>query len=90
MVGVSGMEIKREDIYKPEIDLKISSSYGPGRYDKDYEEFGYKYPFEYVRWTETRNMEAYLNLLKTNKISVSKLISSVHNINDVTEAFSTF
>lgn len=87
LVGVSGMEIKREDIYKPEIDLKISSSYGPGRYDRDYEELGFKYPFAYIRWTETRNMEAYLNLLSSKKISISNLISSVHKIDDVTDAF---
>ena len=63
LVGVSGMEIKREDIYSKELDFQISTSYGPGRYDKNYEEKGIDYPYSYVRWTEKRNIEEYLRLL---------------------------
>ena len=63
LVGVSGMEIKREDIYKKELDFKISTSYGPGRYDREYEDKGHDYPYAYVRWTENRNMTEYLNML---------------------------
>ncbi|WP_206208098.1 zinc-binding alcohol dehydrogenase, partial [Vibrio sp. V10_P2A27P122] len=59
LVGVVGMEINRADIYAKELDFKISTSYGPGRYDRSYEEKGVDYPYAYVRWTEKRNMEEY-------------------------------
>jgi len=63
LVGVSGMEIKRGDIYAKELDFLISTSYGPGRYDSNYEDKGLDYPFSYVRWTENRNMTEYLRLV---------------------------
>ena len=56
LVGVSGMELKRGDMYQKEIDFLISTSYGPGRYDENYEKKGLDYPYGYVRWTENRNM----------------------------------
>lgn len=87
LVGVSGMEIKREDIYAKELDFFVSTSYGPGRYDKNYEEKGLDYPFAYVRWTENRNMTEYLRLLKDNVITVKPLVTKVFDINNVTEAY---
>jgi predicted dehydrogenase/threonine dehydrogenase-like Zn-dependent dehydrogenase len=87
LVGVVGMEIKRDDMYAKELDFLISTSYGPGRYDKAYEEKGIDYPFSYVRWTENRNMAEYLRLVHEGKISLEKLINAVFPITQVSEAF---
>lgn len=87
LVGVSGMEIKREDIYQKEIDFLISSSYGPGRYDSNYEEKGLDYPFAFVRWTENRNMTEYLRLIKDGKVNVDVLINGIFEIEKVEEAY---
>ncbi|MCP4551285.1 MAG: Gfo/Idh/MocA family oxidoreductase, partial [Bacteroidetes bacterium] len=87
LVGVSGMEINRGDIYAKELDFIISTSYGPGRYDSNYEEKGMDYPYSYVRWTENRNMTEYLRMLSSGQINVEKLIHSVYGIEKVTEAF---
>lgn len=89
LVGVSGMEIKREDIYNKELDFMISTSYGPGRYDRNYEEKGLDYPYAYVRWTENRNMEEYLRLLGAGNIKIGKIINGVYPISKVEEAFSS-
>ena len=74
-VGAVGLEIPRKEYYAKELDLVVSRSYGPGRYDLDFEEKGHDYPIGYVRWTETRNMEAFLALLSQNKLNVSPLIT---------------
>lgn len=87
LVGVVGMEIKREDMYAKELDFLISTSYGPGRYDKNYEEKGLDYPYSYVRWTENRNMTEYLRLVHTGAIKLDKLIDAKYPIEQVTEAF---
>jgi len=87
IVGVVGMEIKREDMYRKELDLLISTSYGPGRYDAKYEEKGLDYPYAYVRWTENRNMEEYLRLVHRGQIQLDKLIYAVYPIDRVAEAF---
>ncbi|MGB7568046.1 MAG: bi-domain-containing oxidoreductase, partial [Chitinivibrionales bacterium] len=87
LVGVSGMEIKREDIYQKEIDFQISTSYGPGRYDKDYELKGIDYPYAYVRWTENRNMSEYLRMIDTGCINLDKLINAVYPAKEMTAAF---
>jgi predicted dehydrogenase/threonine dehydrogenase-like Zn-dependent dehydrogenase len=87
LVGVSGMEINRADIYTKELDFLMSTSYGPGRYDKTYEDKGIDYPYAYVRWTENRNMTEYLRLLSTKQIQLDKLIDGVYTIEKVTEAF---
>jgi len=87
LVGVVGMEIKREDMYVKELDFLISTSYGPGRYDKNYEEKGLDYPYSYVRWTENRNMTEYLRLVHTGMIKLDKLIDANYPIEKVTEAF---
>jgi predicted dehydrogenase/threonine dehydrogenase-like Zn-dependent dehydrogenase len=87
LVGVSGMEIKREDIYSKEIDFLVSTSYGPGRYDKDYEEKGVDYPYAYVRWTENRNMEEYCRLVSNKKLDLSIFNYGVFNIKEVEKAY---
>lgn len=87
LVGVSGMEIERKDIYKKELDFLISSSYGPGRYDKNYEEKGVDYPYHYIRWTENRNMSEYLRLLNKGIIKLDEIISAVYPLENVVEAF---
>jgi predicted dehydrogenase/threonine dehydrogenase-like Zn-dependent dehydrogenase len=87
LVGVVGMEINRADIYAKELDFLISTSYGPGRYDKMYEEKGIDYPYAFVRWTENRNMTEYLRLLDTKQIQLDKLINGIYAIEDVTKAF---
>lgn len=90
LVGVSGMTIDRKDIYPKEIDFLISTSYGPGRYDKQYEEKGIDYPYSYVRWTENRNLEEYLRLISHGDIDIEPLIDKIYPIDNVTEAFSIF
>jgi predicted dehydrogenase/threonine dehydrogenase-like Zn-dependent dehydrogenase len=87
MVGVWGDKLNRDDIYAKEIDFLISSSYGPGRYDENYELRGVDYPYAYVRWTENRNMGEYLRLLSSGKIRVQSLIHSIYSIDRVEEAF---
>ena len=74
-VGAVGMELDRRPYYEKELDFRISRSYGPGRYDAAYEQKGVDYPIGYVRWTETRNMEAFLELLADDKINVEALIT---------------
>lgn len=74
-VGDIGMDLPRRAYYEKEIDLRLSRSYGPGRYDPSYEEKGIDYPVGYVRWTENRNMEAFLDLVAQNRIQIAPLIS---------------
>jgi len=87
LVGVVGMEINREDMYKKETDFLISTSYGPGRYDEKYEKKSIDYPYAYVRWTESRNMEEYLNLIAEKKIQIKPLIEKTYKIEDVSKAY---
>jgi predicted dehydrogenase/threonine dehydrogenase-like Zn-dependent dehydrogenase len=87
LLGTAGMEVSRKDIYPKEIDLLISTSYGPGRYDKEYEEYGNDYPYPYVRWTENRNLEEYLRLLQEGKVDVKPMISKIFPFEQVSEAF---
>jgi predicted dehydrogenase/threonine dehydrogenase-like Zn-dependent dehydrogenase len=87
LVGVVGMEIKREDMYEKELDFLISTSYGPGRYDRVYEEKGCDYPYAYVRWTENRNMSEYLHLLRIGAISLKEMIEAIYPIERIADAF---
>ncbi len=73
VVGAVGMNIPRNPFYRKELDFRISCSYGPGRYDGDYEERGVDYPIGYVRWTENRNMQAVLDLIAAKKLDVKSL-----------------
>jgi predicted dehydrogenase/threonine dehydrogenase-like Zn-dependent dehydrogenase len=87
LVGVVGMEINREDMYKKELDFLIATSYGPGRYDEQYEQKGIDYPYAYVRWTENRNMEEYLKLIADQKINIKPLIEQEYKIEDAPLAY---
>ena len=75
LVGVTGMELSRDDFYRKELSLQVSCSYGPGRYDEQYEEKGHDYPVAYVRWTEQRNFEAVLDMMADGRLDVKPLIS---------------
>jgi len=74
-VGLVGMDVPRNVYYLKELSLQISMSYGPGRYDAEYEERGHDYPFAHVRWTEGRNIEAFLDLVAARSVSVDQLIT---------------
>ncbi len=88
VVGAVKMELRREPhFYKKELDLRMSCSYGPGRYDSDYEESGNDYPYPYVRWTEQRNMESFLDLLARKVIDIKPLITHVFDISDAGKAY---
>ena len=74
-VGAVGMDIQRKLFYEKELDFRMSRSYGPGRYDSAYEQKGIDYPIGYVRWTETRNMDAFLRLLADRKLDTEALVT---------------
>jgi len=82
VVGKVGMEIDRKMMYEKELDLLISTSYGPGRYDPEYEEKGHDYPLPYVRWTENRNMQEFITLLSKNSIDLSNIIEKEYPIEE--------
>jgi len=75
LVGVTGLELSRDDFFKKELTLQVSCSYGPGRYDVNYEEKGQDYPVGYVRWTEQRNFAAILDMMADGQLDVKPLIS---------------
>jgi len=75
LVGVIGLNIQRDDFYKNELTFKVSCSYGPGRYDENYEQRGQDYPIGYVRWTEKRNFEAILQAIAAGQLNVKPLIT---------------
>ena len=88
VVGAVKMDIPRDPhFYRKELELRMSCSYGPGRYDNNYEELGNDYPYAYVRWTEKRNMESFLELLSQKKINVEPLITHTFNIEDAEKAY---
>ena len=87
LVGVAGLTLNRADFYEKELSLQVSCSYGPGRYDPDYEARGNDYPFGLVRWTEQRNFEAVLDLMAAGRLDVRPLISHRFDIDDADEAY---
>jgi predicted dehydrogenase/threonine dehydrogenase-like Zn-dependent dehydrogenase len=86
-VGAVGLNIKRKLYYEKELDLRISRSYGPGRYDPEYEEHGKDYPAGYVRWTEGRNIQSIINLLADRRIDLKPLISHRFPIEEAEKAY---
>ncbi|HAJ45583.1 MAG TPA: dehydrogenase, partial [Alphaproteobacteria bacterium] len=86
LVGVVGLELSRADFYEKELTFQVSCSYGPGRYDPDYEEGGQKYPIGFVRWTEQRNFEAVLDLMDSGALKVEPLITHRFAIEDGAQA----
>lgn len=87
IVGSVPTGFKRQDYFKKELDLRMSCSYGPGRYDTRYEEQGLDYPAGYVRWTENRNMQAFLDLAASRKIHPEKLITHRFEFSDAPSAY---
>jgi len=87
VTGLVGMDIPRDMYYKKELDFKLSLSYGPGRYDPHYEEAGHDYPYGYVRWTEQRNIKAFLDLVASGAVTPSKLITHRFDIENALDAY---
>ncbi|MFC1925714.1 bi-domain-containing oxidoreductase [Chloroflexota bacterium] len=89
LVGAVPINLPRAPLYQKEIDFLISRSYGPGRYQKDYEELGMEYPLEEVRWTEKRNMAEFLRLISEKKIDVRSLITHTFPFDNAGDAYET-
>lgn len=88
VVGAVKMDIPRDPhFYRKELELRMSCSYGPGRYDVNYEENGIDYPYAFVRWTEQRNMEAFLVLLSRKAMDIKPLITHIYDISDAVKAY---
>ena len=87
LVGVTGLELNRSDFYEKELSFQVSCSYGPGRYDPEYEERGQDYPLPFVRWTVQRNFEAVLDLMACGQLDVKPLISHRFAFEQAPEAY---
>jgi len=87
VVGAMPMELDRRTFYEKELDMRMSMSYGPGRYDRGYEEHGRDYPLPYVRWTENRNLQAFLGLLKQGALDLEKLGPRVRPFSEALTAY---
>lgn len=89
LVGVTGLELNRADFYEKELTFQVSCSFGPGRYDTEYEDKGHDYPLGFVRWTEQRNFEAVLDLMASGRLNVKPLISHRFDFEDAAQAYDT-
>jgi len=87
LVGVIGLNLRRDDFYKKELTFQVSCSYGPGRYDDNYEQKGQDYPIGYVRWTEKRNFEAILSALSNKQLDVNPLITEKVKLEDYNQIY---
>jgi predicted dehydrogenase len=87
LVGVAGLHLSRDDFFKKELTFQVSSSYGPGRYDPNYEDKGQDYPVGFVRWTEQRNVEAVLDMMAYGRLDVTPLISHRFTIEHAARAY---
>jgi predicted dehydrogenase len=87
LVGVAGLELSRDDFFKKELTFQVSASYGPGRYDPNYEEKGQDYPVGFVRWTEQRNFEAVLDMMADGRLDVKPLISHRFPVTEAERAY---
>jgi polar amino acid transport system substrate-binding protein len=87
LVGAVGMAMPRDPYHMKELEFKLSRSYGPGRYDYNYEERGNDYPIGYVRWTENRNMESFLQLIEDKKINVEAITTHTFSIDEADKAY---
>ncbi len=87
LIGVIGLDIMRSDFYEKELTFQVSCSYGPGRYDDDYENKGIDYPLPFVRWTEKRNFQAILQAINSGQLKVKSLISEVVAIEDFDKVY---
>lgn len=82
LVGVIGLDLSRSDFYEKELTFQVSCSYGPGRYDENYEQKGIDYPLPFVRWTEKRNFETVLQAISNSTINVKKLVTELVPLTD--------
>jgi predicted dehydrogenase/threonine dehydrogenase-like Zn-dependent dehydrogenase len=87
LIGVIGQEISRADFFAKELTFQVSCSYGPGRYDAEYEDKGNDYPVGFVRWTEQRNFEAVLDMMATGALDIKPLITHRYSIDDALNAY---
>mgnify|MGYP001381440807 CR=1 FL=1 len=87
LIGVVGLDLNRADFYEKELSFQVSCSYGPGRYDEEYEDQGNDYPIGFVRWTEQRNFEAVLELMNVGSINIKSLVSHRFSIDDAKLAY---
>lgn len=87
LVGVIGMNMRRDDFYKKELSFQVSCSYGAGRYDEDYENKGHDYPIAYVRWTEKRNFETILHTIAQGGLDVKCLITEEVDLENYNEIY---
>tara|TARA_R110000824_G_scaffold288508_3_gene476787 strand:- start:120035 stop:122161 length:2127 start_codon:yes stop_codon:yes gene_type:complete len=87
LVGVVGLELSRADFYEKELSFQVSCSYGPGRYDSEFEKKGHDYPIGFVRWTEQRNFEAVLDLMASGALNIKPLITHRFPIDQAIEAY---
>jgi predicted dehydrogenase/threonine dehydrogenase-like Zn-dependent dehydrogenase len=87
LVGVTGLELSRADFYEKELTFQVSCSYGPGRYDPNYEEKGQDYPLGFVRWTEQRNFEAVLDMVADGRLDVAPLITHRFDVAQAEQAY---
>jgi len=87
VVGDVGLDLDRADIYPKELDVLISTSYGPGRYDRTYEESGLDYPIAYVRWTENRNMAEYLRQIADRRVRLAPMAGAAFPVDRADEAY---
>ena len=87
LVGVTGLHLSRADFFEKELSFQVSCSYGPGRYDTDYEDRGLDYPVGFVRWTEQRNFEAVLDLMASGKLNATDLISHRFDFGKAEDAY---
>jgi len=87
LVGDVKLDFDREVFYKKEIDFRISCSYGPGRYDEQYEKRGIDYPYAYVRWTENRNMQLFVRLVERDEIAIDPIIEKEFELEQAQEAY---
>ena len=86
-VGLVGLNVPRDAFFRKELDLRLSMSYGPGRYDPAYEEGGVDYPLPYVRFTEQRNMESFLYLVEQGKVTPQALVTHVVSFENALDAY---
>jgi predicted dehydrogenase/threonine dehydrogenase-like Zn-dependent dehydrogenase len=89
LVGVTGLKLNRSDFYEKELSFQVSCSYGPGRYDPNYEAAGNDYPFGFVRWTEQRNFEAVLDTMAAGKLDTAALITQWFDFENAGDAYAS-
>lgn len=87
LVGMTGLELSRADFYEKELTFQVSCSYGPGRYDPNYEDRGQDYPVGFVRWTEQRNFEAVLDMIADGRLDLAPLITHRFEIGEAVKAY---